>query len=381
MKIVYCLNSIRYLGGIQRVTIVKANALADVPGNEVSIIVADNTRGLLVHPLSPKVRLIDLGVNYYEDDWKSRWHVLKGIVVKRKEHKRRLAEALRRLQPDIVVSVGQSEKYMLTSIPGNWVRIRELHFLTTYRKIQAHTFKEKVSAACSDFYDYAYKIKQYDKVVLTQEDKETNWDGSDRIAVIPNPATFVSGVTAPLTAHKIITTGRLEAQKNYASLIRAFRMVADKHPDWVLEIYGEGSQRKKLEALIKELRLDTSVLLKGYTSHVQAALAAASCFVLSSVFEGFGLVIVEAMAVGLPVISYACPCGPKDIISDGKDGFLIPVNDEKALAEKICYLMEHVEIRKEMGKAAQQKAKQYSIEHIVQQWMDLFNELLNKRRL
>lgn len=104
MKIVYCLNSIRYLGGIQRVTIVKANAL-------------------------------------------------------------------RRLQPDIVVSAGQSEKYMLTSIPGNWVKIRELHFLTTYRKIQAHTFKEKVSAACSDFYDYAYKIKQYDKiVVLTQED-------------------------------------------------------------------------------------------------------------------------------------------------------------------------------------------------------------------
>ncbi len=381
MKIVYCLNSIRYLGGIQRVTIVKANALAEVPGNEVFIIVTDNTHGPQVHPLSPKVQLVDLGVNYYEDDWKSRWHVLKGIVVKRKEHKKRLAEALHRIQPDIVVSVGQSEKYMLTSIPGNWVKIRELHFTKTYRKLHASSFMGRVSAAFSDFYDYSYKIKQYDKIVLlTREDKETNWNSSDKIAVIPNPASFVSNVIAPLNNKKIITTGRLELPKNYVSLIRAFRLVADKHPDWVLEIYGEGSQRKELEALITELRLNRSVYLKGYTSNVQAALADASCFVLSSIFEGLPLVLVEAMFCGLPVVSYACPCGPKDIITEGVDGFVVPINDEKALAEKICYLIEYEDIRKEMGKAAQRKAEQYRIEPIVQQWMDLFNELLNKKR-
>ncbi|MBR6621513.1 MAG: glycosyltransferase family 4 protein, partial [Bacteroides sp.] len=90
MKIAYCLNSIRYLGGIQKVTIVKANALSEIPENEVYIIVTDNKEGVLLEPLSPKVKLIDLDINYYEDDYKSRWNVLKGIFIKRREHKKRL---------------------------------------------------------------------------------------------------------------------------------------------------------------------------------------------------------------------------------------------------------------------------------------------------
>ena len=106
----------------------------------------------------------------------------------------------------------------------------------------------------------------------------------------------------------------------------------------------------------------------------------ASAFVLTSIFEGFGLVIVEAMSCGLPVVSYACPCGPKDIISEGKDGYLVPVNDEEALAEKICLLIEDEEKRKEMGKAAKAKAEQYSVEHITDMWMKLFNALLHERK-
>ena len=124
MRIAYCLNSIRYLGGIQRVTIVKANALADISDNEVYIIVSDNREGRIVHPLSPKVHLIDLAVNYYQDDWKSKWHVLKGIVVKRRKHKKKLAKVLHEINPDIVISVGQSEKNMIPAISGRWLKVR-----------------------------------------------------------------------------------------------------------------------------------------------------------------------------------------------------------------------------------------------------------------
>ena len=113
MKIAYCLNSIRYLGGIQKVTVVKANALSEIPENEVYIIVTDNKEGVLLEPLSPKVKLIDLDINYYEDDYKSRWNVLKGIFIKRREHKKRLTSVLKEIQPDIAISVGQSEKNML----------------------------------------------------------------------------------------------------------------------------------------------------------------------------------------------------------------------------------------------------------------------------
>ena len=113
MRIAYCLNSIRYLGGIQRVTTVKANALAKIPTNEVYVIVTDNKNGVVVEELDAKVRLIDLDVNYYEDDWKSKYHVLKGIFLKRREHLKKLKTTLEQIQPDIVVSVGKSEKNMI----------------------------------------------------------------------------------------------------------------------------------------------------------------------------------------------------------------------------------------------------------------------------
>lgn len=373
MKIVYCLNSIRYLGGIQRVTIVKANALAEVVGNEVYIIVTDNKEGLWVEPLSPKVHLIDLDINYYKDDWKSRWNVLKGIFVKRKEHKKRLRSALNEIQPDIVISVGQSEKNFLPSIKGNWMKIREFHFEKHYRKRHTTSLFDKIQAKIGDFYDYSIKIKGYDKiVVLTREDKN-NWRNNPKVSVIPNPSTFTTESVSNLYEKKIISVGRLSMPKNYASLIRAFKFVADKHPDWILEIYGDGGQRIELLSLIAKLNLEKHVFLKGFSSNVKEVMTHASIFALSSIFEGFGLVIVEAMACGLPVVSYECPCGPKDIITEGKDGFLVPVNDETALAHRIICLIEDEELRKEMGAAAQEKSKQYSIENIIPLWMNLFH--------
>jgi len=380
MRIVYCLNSIRYLGGIQHVTIVKANALAEIEGNEVYIIVTDNKDGVLCQPLSPKVRLVDLDVNYYSDDWKSRWNVLTGIFVKRREHKRRLAKALNEIQPDIVISVGQAEKNMLPSIHGDWKTIRELHFMKNYRMMSASTLMDKVMAVCGDLYDYHYKIFKYDRiVVLTNEDKDVNWNGNYRMTVIPNPTTFSGGGVSSLSVKTVIATGRLARQKNFSSLIRAFKLVATKHPDWHLEIYGEGGEKTELQSLINTLGLAGNVFLKGYTSNVQRKMLDASCFVLSSLYEGLPLVMVEAMSCGLPVVSYACPCGPKDIISEGVDGFLVPVGDEAALADRICRLIEDKDLRLRMGRAAKEKANKYRLENVIPMWMDLFNRLLEQK--
>ena len=159
MKIVYCLNSIRYLGGIQRVTIVKANMLSNIPGYEIYIAVSDNKEGVIVTPLSPKVHLIDLDINYYEDDWKSKFNVLKGIILKRRKHKIVLTKILNKLQPDIVISVGQSEKNFLPDIKGNWKTIREFHFDKKYRIRQAKSLFDKILAYLGDLYDY--KVKPY----------------------------------------------------------------------------------------------------------------------------------------------------------------------------------------------------------------------------
>lgn len=376
MKIVYCLNSIRYLGGIQRVTIVKANALAEIEDNEVFLIVTDNDRkALITTPLSDKVTLIDLQINYYEDDWKSRWNVWKGIFKKRLEHKRKLSIVLNRIQPDVVISVGQSEKYMLLEIPGQWKKIREMHYTKDYRQRLSNSLLEKLSSYISDYYDYRIKINQYDQIVLlTEEDKNNNWKGYKNTIVIPNPITIEANKVSTLNSKTVITSGRLEKQKNFISLIRAFKKVLSSHPDWTLEIYGEGSQRRELEEYIISSGLSTNVFLKGYTADIQNKMLSSSIFVMSSIFEGFGLVLIEAMEMGLPVISYACPCGPKDIITEGKDGFLIPMNDEDILASKINSLIENDSKRKEMGKEAKRKAETYQIENIIPLWMKLFKK-------
>lgn len=381
MKIVYCLNSIRYLGGIQRVTIVKANALAEVEGNEVHIVVTDNKNGVFTESLSSKVHLIDLDINYYEDDYKSRLNVLKGILIKRREHKKRLKSVLNEIQPDIVISVGQSEKNMLPSIKGKWKTIREFHYTKNYRFNHATNLYEKILAFLGNLYDYSFKIKQYDQIVLlTKEDKETNWKQFKNITVIPNPISFQTEKKSTLINKKIVSVGRLALPKNYASLIRAFKLVVDKHPDWILEIYGNGPQEIELKSLIAKLNLEKHVFLKGFSANIKEVMSSSSIFALTSIFEGFGLVIIEAMACGLPVVSYDCPCGPKDIITDNKDGFLIPVNNEVLLAEKISLLIKNEKLRKQMGLAAASKANLYKIENIIPIWMNLFKKLSNDKR-
>lgn len=376
MKIVYCLNSIRYLGGIQRVTVVKANALADLEGNEVYIVVTDNKNGVITEPLSSKVHLIDLDINYYKDDYKSRWNVLKGIFIKRREHKKRLASVLNEIQPDIVISVGQSEKNMIPSIKGKWKTIREFHFVKDYRLRQAKSFFDKVLAWGGNLYDFNFKIKGYDHIVtLTHEDKEMNWKGWNNVSVIPNPSTFHTDKISTLDQKKVISVGRLSPQKNYASLIRAFKYVVDKHPNWTLEIYGDGPLEMELKSLIDQLNLKRHVFLKGFSSNIKEVMTNGSIYAMSSIFEGFPLVLIEAMTCGLPIVSYACPCGPKDIITVGKNGFLVEVNDEKELANRINLLINNDTMRKEMGENCIEKVQSFHIQIIIQQWMYLFKTL------
>lgn len=376
MKIVYCLNSIRYLGGIQRVTVVKANALAEIEDNEVYIAVTDNKNGVFTELLSPKVHLIDLDINYYEDDYKSRWNVLKGIFIKRREHKKRLASVLNEIQPDIVISVGQSEKNMIPSIKGKWKTIREFHFVKDYRLRQAKSFFDKVLAWGGNLYDFNFKIKGYDHIVtLTHEDKEMNWKGWNNVSVIPNPSTFHTDQISTLDEKKVISVGRLSPQKNYASLIRAFKYVVDKHPDWTLEIYGDGPQEMELKSLIDQLNLKRHVFLKGFSSNVKKVMTSASIYAMSSIFEGFPLVLIEAMTCGLPVVSYACPCGPKDLISNQKDGFLIELHDEVGLANKLNLIIENKELINSMSHAAIEKAQHYTIKNIISSWINLFKIL------
>lgn len=384
MRIVYCTDSIRYLGGIQRVTVTKANALAEIPGNEVWIVVTDNKGGVITTELSPKVTLIDLEVDYYADDQISKLHVLKGIFIKRRRHRKLLDRLLADIRPDIVIATGTSEKYFVPKIAHGAATIREIHFNTGYRMDHAGktgSVFDKLSARVADFADYRFGIRKYDRLVLlTHEDREDNWSDYGRAVVMPNPLTFKAPVAATLDSKEIVATGRLTGLKDFATLLRVVRKVFDRHPDWHLTIYGEGNERPILESLITELRLKNNVTLAGAVTDIPSRLRESSIYAVTSMFEGFHLGLIEAMEAGVPPVSFACKCGPRDIITDGRDGFLVTPGDIDTFAGRICDLIEDKDLRRSMGAAAKLRASDFSIETITGRWMRLFEEIIEEKK-
>lgn len=380
MKIIYCINSIRGLGGIQRVTLVKANALAEVVGNQVYLIVTDNwPYHKLIHEISDKITLIHLPINYYADDYKSKFQSLISNI-KIFKHWRLLQKAINQIKPDVIVSVGQSEKYILPFLRTKAIKIREIHFNSNYREF---TYQTQWIGKLIQFLDLKINTRGYDKVILlTEEDKKDNFANNKKFTAIHNPLT-----TRELEYYKkretknVIAVGRLVLQKNFISLIRAWALIATQIPDWHLNIIGEGPERERLQNEIKQLHLEESITLKGFSNEVDKELEQSSISVITSVYEGFGLVILEAMAMGLPVISYTFPYGPRDIIENGTNGFLVPNQDEQVLSARILDLAQNEELRNRMGEAALKRIHDFDISLIIPKWMTLFkNEIQLKRR-
>ena len=382
MRIVYCTDTIWHPGGIQRVALAKADALARIDGNEVWVVTTERPQGKPIFPVSDKVHFVNLTVNYYDDDWKSRFHRLKGIIIQRGKHRKQMRLLLQAISPDIVIATGTSEKSFLPRLRAGrqTAFIREIHFSKYYRRYAAQSHFDLIAARLSEWIDYGINLPRYNRVViLTEEDKKSNWASNDKVIVIPDPVIGKPLAISQLSEPEVVAAGRLVEQKNFASLLRAWRKVHASYPRWSLSIYGEGSLRQSLQAQIEHDGLSDSVRLMGYADDLMPHLARASIFAFSSVYEGFGMVLVEAMKCGLPVVSYRCPCGPQDIISDGRDGFLVPVGDEQMLADRICELAGNEGLRKSMGAAAQEKAGCYAMDLIIARWIALFSQLLAEK--
>lgn len=385
MKIAYVLDDLDAAGGIQAVTRAKAAALAAIPGNEVVLVIANDSRQT-ASSLPQGVRVVHLGVNYYEDDWKGFLYVLKGILVRRRRHAVALRNVLDELKPDIVISVGQSEKFMIPRLSRNrpWKTVREFHYSGTYRKDYARLqggLRARLVAAVSDFYEFGLGQGSYDAtVVLTRQDREENWRGKYGVHVIPNPCILRPERSAALECRRAAAVGRLVPVKGFDLLIQAWEKVAAVHPEWELDIWGDGPERGALERLVREKGLQGKVFLRGVTGDVQGRLLQSSMLVFSSLFEGFGMVLVEAMACGVPCVAFECPCGPRDVISPEVDGLLVPPGDVEQLSLAIIRLMEQPELRRSMGAAAREKAAHYALDAMAAHWMDLFRELTSTQQ-
>jgi GalNAc-alpha-(1->4)-GalNAc-alpha-(1->3)-diNAcBac-PP-undecaprenol alpha-1,4-N-acetyl-D-galactosaminyltransferase len=202
----------------------------------------------------------------------------------------------------------------------------------------------------------------------------------DQVIVMPNPVVLPPVEITKLTPHlqgdrNLIAVGRLDPQKGFDLLLRAFARLADQHQTWHLTILGEGELRAELETLSTELGLQDRVQLLGRVSNPHLYLNQADIFVMSSRFEGFPNALCEAMACGLPVISTDCRNGPREIIREGVDGILVPTEDFVALAAAIERLMTDENERKCLADRASEVVDRFSMEKVMLMWETLIDQI------
>lgn len=377
LKIVYCTPALYMAGGVERVLTLKANYFSDHFGYDITIILTEGKDKPSFYPLSNKVKIVNLDLNF-EELWTCSF-VKKIFVYLKKQYrfKKLLKKELFRLRPDITVSLLRREINFVNDIKDGSKKIGELHInRANYRnfdKSQSNVAKLLFSKLwMNNLLGNLKKLNRF--VVLTEEDKAA-WVELDNVVTIPNPLPFSSSSVSSLNNKQVIVVGRYCYEKGYDYLLQAWAKVQTECYDWKLAIFGDGD-KSVYERMIDELRIDRSrCVLNGRIPDVQSEYVNSSLAVCSSRFEGFGLSIIEAMECGLPVVSFDCPWGPRSIISDNEDGILVENGNVDKLAEYMILLMQNAEKRRCMSEKAIRNVQRYKIEKIAQQWKKLFEEL------
>lgn len=375
MKILYQIHSTYNPGGMERVLLNKVTYLVEKMGWEVTVVTTDQKGRPQFYPFPEGVRMIDLGINYSDDNGKPFLKKLAGYFKRRKEHKARLKALLEKERPDVVDCFYPGECSFVPSLNDGSRKVMELHqsklFHYQYNRSGLMGLTDKVRARIDE-----RLVQKFDRfVVLTQEDRQM-WGEMPGIRVISNAANFIAENYSDCSAKRVIAVGRLDYQKSFDRLIMAWEKVVQKRPDWRLDIFGQGEWKEMLQKMIDDRGLQDVVRVNAPTKNIGKEYSESSMLVMSSHYEGFPMVMVEAMACGLPAVSFDFKCGPKDIIKDGENGVIVPDGDIDALAEAMMKLMGDDELRKRMGEEAKKVVETYSEEKVMSKWMKLYEEVV-----
>lgn len=379
MKLIYCTHSTCNPGGMERVLLNKVTYLSQLPGWEVAVVTTDQHQRPPFYPFPEKVRMTDLDINYSDDNDKGAWKKITGYLRKRKEHKRKLTALLLKEKPDIVVSLYPSESSFIPDIKDGSRKVLELHYCKFFRLQYGRRgllgWIDKLRTRQDE-----QIVRRFDKfVVLTNEDRGY-WGNLPNIEVIPNAAMHVSDAYSDVMNKRVIAVGRLDYQKGFDRLIQAWELVqyTGKFTDWKLDIFGQGEWREMLQQMIDKAELQNTVCLNRPTKQIGEEYVKSDMLVMSSNYEGFPMVMIEAMACGLPVVSFDYKCGPKDIIQTGINGLLVPNGDIQALADAMMKVMEDEAYRKMLSLNARKVVDTYSEQAVMSQWIRLFTSITAK---
>ena len=371
MRIAYVINNTWFPGGQTRVLANKVNYWLR-NGHEVYILTSDQIGKESYYAMDSRVKIIDYAIGYMGADQLSKLEKAKRLSRFLIRHKRLLKKSLLELRPDACISMFGKEIYFLPFLKDGSVKVLEAHGARYTWLFSRKGILGKVHNWIDLFF-----IRKFDQfVVLTNEDLPT-W-GVNNTVCIPNANTFMPQTTSSLDVPKVIASGRYGEQKNFESLVEAWNIVHKSYPGWSLKICGQGLSL--LDPLIQSLNLSDSIDCHE-SNNMEAEYMDSSISVVSSRHEGFSMALLEAQSCGVPNVSYACQCGPRDIIVNGETGFLIEeVGNHEKLAEAIMHLIEDEQLRKQMGRSSRERSKLFSEDVVMKRWYDLFAELVKRKK-
>ncbi len=378
MRIVYNIAGTYRPAGMERVLADKANWLVG-QGHEVVIVTTDQRGQADAFPMDGRIRHVDLGIDYELDNGKSLLNKLFRFPAKLLRHRLALTRLLKSLRADVCVSMFCNEVSFLPKIKDGSAKVLEVHF-SRFKRLQygrkgVWGIMDRIMSRKD-----ARSVRRYDRfVVLTQEDM-AYWGHLPNMSVIPNGLSHRPETPADLQAKVVSAIGRYAPQKGLDRLIDAWRLVAGKHPDWQLRLVGDGELREALQEQVDRLNLRDSVLLGKATDDMDSVYRNTSILALSSHYEGLPMVLLEAQAYGIPAVAFTCKCGPRDVITDGVDGILVPEGDIPALAQGLDALISQPDRLREMGTNAFRASERWDFESIMKQWLTLFESTLSSQR-
>lgn len=378
MKIVYIIFSISKMTGIERMFVSQLNYLAELKGYDATLLTYDQGNAPDGYPLSSKVRHIDYGIKTFHV---YRYpHYVRPFVMWRwnRKLKRCIKESVESIIPDIVVcsSYETSEMQIVLSLRGV-KRVVQVHssFLQSGGVLRSHHIESSLKLCYKKFFTYHKVIRlvrQFDRIVTLTQGDACHWNSS-RVVVIPNPLMIDTPVGFVQREKKVIAVGSLLLVKGFDMLLEAWRKICDSHPDWQLEITGEGVEEPYLRQQMQSL---SRVQILPRTTDIASRYMSGEIYAMTSRYEGFGLVLLEAMSCGLAPVAFDCDFGPREIITDGHDGFMVPLGDIDMLAERLSYLMDHEDERRRISANAIEKSKHYLPQEIMPRFRQLYESLV-----
>lgn len=382
MHIVYLYPEIMLKGGTDRVVVEKANYLVR-DGYQVTIVTDSQMGRPPSFPFAPALKHIDLGLDFNKQYERGFFGRLWTYYTLMRQYRRQLAAVLRRERPDVVITTLGRSIDVLGDMHDGSIKLGEAH--TTKDHLRSLHLMEQRGGLYKYIARYlrwkmCRNVAKLDGLVLLTPEDAACWKEARRTFVIPNSLPNLPSESSSLTNKQVIAVGRYNDAKGYDYLIPAWEMVHKVHPDWMLNIYGSGELREQVVSWIAERHLEDTIILHDPTDHIMDAYMQSSICVVSSRYEGFSLVIIEAMSCGVPCVSFDSPHGPRNIIRNGEDGMIVKYLDSSALAAGVCRLIEDVELRAVMGSNAKKNVARFSRRAIMQQWKDLFDQLVKKKQ-